>query len=247
MFNYLIADLRRIALRIPHALALIGIYAILVIMLIFGFNSEGWNSVSLVTMTIQYINFLTILLGLVELNAVFSDDFKTKTIQVAIGIGISRWRVILTKFLELAILVFVDIVVVLFIAIVCGGFMNAFPTYSQIVEIWSQLFSVWLGILGYMSLTMIIIFLMQGTGIATILYLALSSGIFNMVIGLLSSFEIFESLHLQKYTLTSLLGMFGSQLTLGSFNFSMFIGIIFYIAIGYGMAVAIFRKRELDF
>ncbi|MGL6269561.1 MAG: hypothetical protein ACRC2O_16625, partial [Chitinophagaceae bacterium] len=90
---------------------MVAIYAILIIVLVIASKGQ-WNAVTFVLAVEQYIEFLPVLIGLVELISVFTEDFKAKTMQVAIGIGSPRYRIVLSKLIEMMLLVLVDLMFV---------------------------------------------------------------------------------------------------------------------------------------
>lgn len=246
MFNYILADLKRIALRIPRALVMVAIYAILIIVLVIASKGQ-WNAVTFVLAVEQYIEFLPVLIGLVELISVFTEDFKAKTMQVAIGIGIPRYRIVLSKLIEMMLLVLVDLMFVFVIALITGAIMQVWPDGQQLMAILGNLFGTWMGAMAYASLTMILIFFTQGMGIATLLYLAFCGKIVYTLLDIIFSIEIITSLHLQRFTLTAMIQLFNSKILLGTFSTATFLGILLYIVLGYLGAVAVFNRRELDF
>ena len=246
MIGYLCADLKRIAVRIPRWIVLLVLYGILVAILVFSHNEET-TSVVFITMVEQYIRVLTVFLGLVELISIYSDDFKARTMQVAIGIGVSRRAVILCKFLELLLYAFIDLAAFGLIALVVSLIQRIGLHSAQIVEMFTMLFNVWVSIAGYISLSMIVLFFMQATGIGTLLYLALSTGTVSSLLSLLTGLDAVKRFHLDQYTLTSLLKASGTQLLLGNIHWAAFLGVALYIALGYNRTSALFRRRELEF
>lgn len=247
MLNYIIADLKRITLRIPRAIAMLVIYAGMVLFLMSVSSSDQWNVVSYMSAVEQYVGFLMVMIGLVELVSIFADDFKAKTMQVAIGLGIPRWRVILCKLIEVMVLVLADLVVFALVAFIAAPCVRVAPSGSRMMEIIGKLFGVWLGTTAFASLSMILIFITQGTLGAIILYLAMASGVVNTLMEIILGLEGIKDFHLQRFTLTALVKMFDAKIILGTFSFSYFVGILIYIAIGYAVTLAVFRKRELDF
>lgn len=247
MINYILADLKRITLRIPRAVAMVVILGILIAYMRTAATGSQWNVITYTLTLEQYFGMLTVMLGVVELISVFSEDFKAKTMQVAIGIGIPRWRIVLSKFIELMVLVFVDLVVIALVALIAAPILQVAPNGEQVMEILGNLFSVWLGIIAYGTLCTILIFFTQGIGIATILYLALASGIVNSILEILFSLDAVKSFHLQRFTLTAIIKMFNARILLGTFSFPNFLGILLYTALAFTATLAIFSKRELDF
>ncbi|MGL4284045.1 MAG: hypothetical protein ACRCSI_10700, partial [Eubacterium aggregans] len=99
----------------------------------------------------QYIGFLTVMIGLVELLSVFSDDFKAKTMQVAIGLGIFRWCIVLCKLIEVMVLVLADLLIFALVVFIAAPFVRVAPNVQQVLEMMGNLFGVWLGIIGFSS------------------------------------------------------------------------------------------------
>ena len=98
MHNYVMTDFRRIGKRLPRILLVLAVYSILFIINLVTLTQGTLDSVNFVIMTESFIGGMPLMIGTIELIAVFSDDFKAKTMQVAIGIGIPRYKVVLSKF-----------------------------------------------------------------------------------------------------------------------------------------------------
>jgi len=246
MRNYVLADLKRIIKRLPRIIVMAIIYAAL-LAVIYAAYKNLWTSITFVLYVEQYIAVLTTGLGLVELITVYADDFKAKTMQVAIGIGIPRRVVVLCKVIEAAVLTLIDLLLFALVAFAAGAVLHAGLETDQITEILISLLKVWLSVVSYVNLAMILMFFTQSTGPGTLLYLALSMGILNMLVSLLAGIEEIEFLHLDNYMLTTFIKTFTTRLMIGNFSAGALIGILVYIAIGYFLTVFLFRKRELEF
>ena len=246
MINYIYADIKRIAKRLPRIIALIIVYAILLTVIAVT-RSSNWNSVMFINAVEQYSLILPLVIGLVEIAAVYSDDFKAKAMQIAIGTGMPRRRVVLSKYLEIILLVLADVLICALLAFAAGAVLGADIDADQASELAMRFLGVWLNIISYLSLTMILMFYMQGTGGGTILYLVLSLHIINNLIGLVAGIKAIQFLHIDSYTLTSMLQAFTTRLYIGTFSAGRFAGIILYIVAGYTASAFVFSRRELDF
>lgn len=247
MINYLRADLKRIYMRIPRLIALLVVYAALIAMLCFSVDEE-WNGINFVVTLSQFSIALPVLLGVIELVSVYADDFKAKTMQIAIGIGIKRRRVILVKLIEMAVLICTDLLFLALVAlIVGGGILHAGLQAEQYVDTAVLILDVWMKIVGYSSISMILMFFMQSTGMATLVYIALSSTVVYRLSSMLLEAKWIAPLHLGRYTITALLNIFHSQLVLGNFHIASLIGILIYVGLGFGITVFLFKGRELEF
>ena len=245
MHNYVMTDFRRIGKRLPRILLVLAVYSILFIINLVTLTQGTLDSVNFVIMTESFIGGMPLMIGTIELIAVFSDDFKAKTMQVAIGIGIPRYKVVLGKFYETMIVVLSDAVLLGAFIFACDKVFSIGLDGSQILELTGQLAVMWLSIVSYTSIAMIIAFAMQTTGIAVLLYIVLTSNILSQILTMVSSIKVLERFHLNRFLLTSFLGMLRTHLILGSFNAAAFIGIVIYTVAGYGLTCAVFRHKEL--
>lgn len=246
MLNYIRADLKRIFTRVPRLVVLFLCYAGLAAIILV-LHNEQWNSVVFTSGVEQYIKFLTAGLGLLELISVYSDDFRAKTMQVAIGIGIPRRNVVICKITEVGILVLADLLLFGAIMFTMGGILKSDINADQTMELIAYLVKTWISILSYMSLSMILLFFTQSSGPGTLLYVGLSIGLLKGLFELLAGIDAIQFLHLNTYTLSALLNTFGTRLLVGIFHVPSFFGILVYFAAGNLLTIFLFQKRELEF
>lgn len=246
MSNYILADLKRIMIRVPRLIMMLLVYAVLVIIIAVTYR-VSWNSVNFVLFIQKYISFLPIVLGMIELVAVYADDFKAKTMQVAIGIGLSRSRVVFCKQVELLVISILDLLI--FAIIMLGGafILDAGLTGAQVGELIVSLVMTSVTIISYTGLTMIVMFYSQGTGTGRIVYLALVTGLVAQVASLALSIKILAPLHLSSFTLEYALSVAKARLLLGSFDLKSFLTIAAYLVVSFILTSVLFKKRELEF
>lgn len=247
MKNYIKADLIRIATHIPRIFLLAAINVIFVLVVRDSAKYDSFNSVTYLSFIGTYCRFLPVILGVIELVAVYSTDFKAKTMQFAIGIGVKREQVIISKLIEMMAILLLDLAIIIAVILVCGAVFGVGFTSWQYMEVFSRFFSIWLKISLFMSITMIAIFFMQGTGLAMILYLIMAGGFSDEIVSMLLSMSFLSPLRLNLILPTSLVDSFLTRMILGNFSIGRFIGILIYIVLGYIATVLIFRKRELEF
>lgn len=99
MLDYITADYIRIMKRVPRIIGLVLYFIAMIIFMMVRFNSttSNWTSVSFVSATNSFIIFFSLFCGLFEFLSAISDDLKAKTMQVAIGLGISRSKLLLRR------------------------------------------------------------------------------------------------------------------------------------------------------
>ena len=248
MLNYIHADLHRIFRRVSRCVFIVLFYAVALALEMHQAVSRNYNSVNLTAAAPLLFETAAIILGIVEIQSVFADDFHAKTMQVAIGLGISRPKVVLVKLLDYAILSVVDslVMMVLFIlsGMVCGIHLQGEQVYLLTVCA--------LGNALYMTIaaaiTMIPIFYLQSTRLAILFILIVTIDPIKAVISAFSTKEIVMNLHLMELPYSVMANTLTTQLSLrNAVPIPQMIGVIAYLVIAYGLTVLVFNKRELEF
>lgn len=247
MSRYISADLKRIIRCVPYWICMVLLVAYLIVKFIIGYLA-GWNAITFQVSVSGFTSTLPIFFGLLVFIAVFSVDIKAKTMQVAIGTGLSRAEVVLSKFAEVCIVtvagIFMFIVLTFMSAVVTGAGISA----SQFVEILKYFLTAAIQIMGYNSIAMIILFATQSPLVGTLSYLALSTYLVIIALSFLLELKIFKGISfLSDYFFSELVIKAGIQFVLGTFNIGCYIGILAYIAGAVAVTVLLFRKRELEF
>lgn len=250
MLNYIRADVRRILGRKSHAFSMFLLFFIFFATLYFPNRNEQMTSVSLITSACSTLDWLLIFVGLFELIAVFAEDFKVKTMQVAIGLGISRAQVVVCKLVESIILLILNCLVYLLLTLGIGAMLGV----SVPANVLRDLVNVLLvkGVLAnacFTSLTMIVLFVTQSSILAIFVYVLIGVGAVSILLTLTQFIGIdwVETLRLNHITLSYLLSAFHTRLALGTFDFLSFLGIALHLFAGVFITCKLFAKRELDF
>lgn len=248
MRNYVHADLHRIFRRVSR-------WVIVILFLAIGLGFEfyqavtrSYNSVNLISAATSFFDLAGVILGVIEIQSVFADDFHAKTMQIAIGLGISRPKIVLAKLLDFGILALIDMLAAM-ILFTLGGMACGISLMGE------QIYLMFISALGnavlitiVAAITMIPVFYMQSTAFAIVFFLIISMDPLKIVFQLLSTKEIVLNLHLLDIMFSSVSNTLFSQLSLrNGFPIAQLVGVIAYLAAAYGLAVLAFRKRELEF
>lgn len=244
MHNYMKADLRRIAKRIPRIVLLLLILALIVFL---SYNNEVETPYDIMEGLKMFLKYSPLVLGAIEILYVFGDDFRGKTAQIAIGIGISRRKVILSKWLEMVILYAIDAILVLAAAFatkaVCGSFFS-FALAGELVILY--LISI-LELACFIGLVLAFFFTSQGITMGLLIFVLLESGGISSLLGYVFNLKWLLPLHLGNFTLTNCINVFRTRCLIGAFNPTAVCGIIIYILLGYLITYNIYKKLELEF
>ena len=122
------------------------------------------------------------LVGIPVFQAVFSDDFKSRTMQTAIGHGISRRRLVLARFYEvIALLIEAHLifsVIAVIIALVLGATMGGIGI--MIGKLWFD----GLLILANIAIAMLILYMSQNPTGGLVMYILLAADAFRLLLAM---------------------------------------------------------------
>ena len=246
MFRYFHADMHRIFRRIPRYI----IFAVLYVALgyiMYSATEEDVTIYQLVDVLVKAVPYVSVGFGLIEYIYVFVEDFKARTMQIAIGTGISRPQVVLTKWLELGVLCIVDYIILIAIIFIAGGINGISFAGDPAADVYILFIFGWLKTFVCMGFTMILVFSTQATTGGLILYIALSAGIVKAIFEMLLNIDLIKSLGLSSIIFSNLIDTARSRAILGTFSFLHILGIILYAAACYVATCLLFKKRELEF
>lgn len=245
--NYVNADIWRISKRIPRIIAILFVNIVFAVVIVKASTGDSWNSVFFMDKMLGGFSFVSAWCGIVEFIAVFSDDFKAKTMQVAIGAGIKRRHVILTKWIDCMFLLLSDLVFVCIVGLLTGMATGVHVNTEQLGDLLINVLGVVLKAGAYYSLTMIPVFFLQSVMISLIIYFCLSTGLVYQIFQYLFSLEAIRSWNLDGFLLTSAGKQFISRLIVGTFDIKSFLLVLVYAVVGYVVSSLLFRKKELEF
>ena len=246
MIHYWKADCIRILKRVPRLIVTILLLLIYAGVLCYTSTKTGWNSVKF----LEFISFEIVvappLFGTVELIFVYGDDMKAKTMQQAIGRGLSRGQVLGTKILELAAVSLVDLVVLGTMQQLIGLATGIRLKNGQPLELFAYYCSIWIAMMAYGMLAGLATSLIRNAALGACIYLALSLSLVSGLLQVLFNMSFVKNLHLSNYLLTSCINMLQAQLIVNRFAAGSALGIVIYLVIAYILALRIFKHKELE-
>lgn len=250
MAGYLSCDLHRLLRRFPRWLMLLlALGGLAVCAAIFGQTGlyGQWSSFAYIASIKTMIKPLPLIIGVIEIFFIFGDDLKAKTMQAAIGMGLSRAGLVIGKFVEIVLLSLADVIVYGLFIFALGGLFGAGLMISQVGELLIYFLVEWLKVVGYMSFTMTLFFFMRSLGLGLVLYIALYAKVFHTLADLLLSINAIKEMHLSRYTLSASIDTLQTCLIGGMSSIEPLLIVLAYCALGCMISLLLFRKRELQF
>jgi ABC-type transport system involved in multi-copper enzyme maturation permease subunit len=241
MNQYIHADMKRIHSYPLHWFWLIAVYAIIG-GIAFYQGSHGTAESYLETAN-MVAGSLCILLGIIIFISVFAADMRTRTMQAAIGSGVSRREVIYAKDTEGMILILVYYGIAGLILTLAP---MLFHLQIAIDAIWMTTLKSMLETMVYFDISMILICATLRTNYAEILYILFAfqivDGLLSLGLGYLASNFSFPDL--TGFLFSSLAASFFKDPAL---NILSLAGIVLYLIIPVEIAQSVFKKKELEF
>ncbi|MCU9815791.1 hypothetical protein [Paraclostridium sp. AKS73] len=170
--------------------------------------------------------------------------------QIAIGYGIDRNKIILTKAIETVILSVISGVLLGVLVTVVPKILGLTLTHEQFLQLTLGAGIGVLKIIVYVGISTILVYFYQNAMYGTISFVLLGSGTVGMILNLILAQQFVVDLvgNLNEHMFTTLLAIEKlNYITKGSFNITSIIEIILYMVIPVIVSMIIFRKKELEF
>ncbi len=199
------------------------------------------------SMTVMSIGAVApLLLGLPIFLAVFSDDFRSHAMQMAIGSGLSRTRLILARFIEV-ILLTIEVTVFMLISAFISGLIQNMPMDVIMETMWMSLQNL-ISMICYLALCLIPVYGMQSTTLAMVMYIIFSVGVPGTVLNAIrSGIPQLKDIHIEWILPEKLINDVALS---GNYSWGWIVWIIVpvvFIIIPVWLATVIFKKKELEF
>ena len=242
MRNYFKADIKRIFAKRGHRMIVLLLYLAIAALLVLKASDEEsyMGTASMVAGT------LSIYFGTIIFFAVFSDDTKARTMQVAIGRGLTRKKVIYAKVLEglfLAVLYYgISGILLSVIPVV----MQVSISSSAIISFWTDITTCLFDTMFFFMISMIIIAATLKTNIAEIIFILF---VVDIIPGAISVGLAFAETNLGMPSLIPYLyeSCVNAMIKNPIANLGSILGVIIYLGVTLFLAVHFFQKKELEF
>ena len=210
--------------------------------------SDGSTPYEIVETVTKVINLAVCpIFGLVEFGVVYSDDLKAKTMQIAIGTGVSRRKVIFTKWLEIVLLTALDLVIFLGVAFLVSLLRGAVFSGEPLRDVLILSGFSLIKLAGTAAITSILLFATMNAALGLVLFIASAFGILYFLVSAIVTIGPLETLHLDQFLFTSILEAAKSRAVIGTLSLPHIIGIVIYLILFYLLACRAFKKVELEF
>lgn len=249
MGNYIAADLRRI-FRKQSFLWAFGAFAGCFAILVFIYFNPGFTAEMYISKMTSFMSFFPLVVGLLTFLSVYADDFKCRSMQIAIGYGMQRGRILFAKLLESAVLLLATAAGMAVLLAAAPLLLGLAPTPQQMTSLMLTAAAELLRALGYGAISAVAVFLTQNVTGGTILYVLLSSKTVYIIATMLLGQDFLRNAvgDLTKYLYTSMLYTCKADLVQGGQPYiCLSFALLIYVVLPTVISVIGFRKKELEF
>lgn len=239
MVNYIKADLYRI-LHKQSFFGVIGTYIALFVLLIFILFNPTFTGAMYISKIYTFLDFFPLIIGLIIFVSLYVDDLKSNSIQIAIGYGLPRYKIILSKLLECFTLLIIISVCILFLVLITPILLDIKIDASQTIDLIKTILLEVIKTMSYISMSQIIVYIAFNSIEGMIMYLLLSTQVIYIVLNILLQQRFIVELfgYLNRYLLTDELYNTPTLLRI--------LGVIlFYIVLPVILSITIFQKRSI--
>lgn len=194
--------------------------------------------------------FTPLLIGIPIFSAIYTDDFKSRSMQIAIGRGVSRPKMMLARFLETLILIVEWHVVFTIVALICALIDGA--NGAQIASCIGSIWSVSVKMIVFMSLSLLFVYGTQNPTTGLVFYIIFAANVLDLIftgidmIPFLSERNISVSQFFPGSACSNFISAIYEGDVLHSFTWGIGI-LIGYIILPLIISINIFNKKELEF
>ncbi|MCR5687589.1 MAG: hypothetical protein K6G58_06170 [Lachnospiraceae bacterium] len=199
--------------------------------------------------TVQTIGTFNMIIGFIVMLAIYSDDFRYKTVIQTIGSGISRLKYVVIKLVDTVLLTLlicgIMAIMTLALKIITG---THFTTAESTLVVMSLFFN-FITTTACVTMASIFFYLTDNTALGALGYLTFAF-VIPLAVYFAQTLAFFSKYHLDRYSIDGLVKIAVTCFITGSVAEGIFITLaVIAIFIGGGAAIgyAVFRNRELDF
>lgn len=247
MSDYISADVRRV-LHKRSFLGALGAFAGLFALLVFVYFNPDFTADQYVAKITSFLDFFPLMVGLFVFMSVYADDFKCKSMQVAIGYGIPREKIVLEKLLESVLLLLGVTAVMGVLVSVVPVMLGLAPNAQHLRDLVFGLAVQMLRAVGYTALSTVPVFLSQNAVNGVIFYVLLASKTVYIALSLIlgQEFLVNKVGDLTKYLYTRQLynALFVQDKSVLA---GVLLAVMGYVMLPTAISILAFRKKELEF
>jgi ABC-type transport system involved in multi-copper enzyme maturation permease subunit len=193
--------------------------------------------------------FLPVIVGGFLFAAFYTDDLSSKNLATLVGYGLSKHKIVLSKFLLMTVFSAIVFGLVPIFMYVLYALIGAAPTSAALTAVYITALSAMLTTVAFAALSGIVVYGVQRGTFAMVLYVVLTLGIVSQLAGLLLGAAIVQGIFpgIEKHIMSGITLRLEHGLSSGQPVVWIFGEYVIYVAAALALSVLAFRKKELEF
>ncbi len=246
MISLIKADLLRILNKRSFQIVL-AVTAALVLALVIPDRLKFWNGF---VYAVNRINALTttipVIIGIASFLGIYADEFQSKSLQAAIGRGMPRRRLILSKIIVCSILTAIVFVVFFVFFVLLGRILGAHMSPEDVKILALATVSGAYIVICCTPLAAILLYATDNTALSVFAELLLIS-VIPLALEMMGSKPLIHNFHLDSLYVTGFAnGFFADMMLTGGGFLRLLAGAVLYLGLAYLVSWLVFRKKELE-
>ena len=207
-------------------------------------RSGGFTETSVVSDALNFFSFFPALVGGILFSAIYTDDLQSKNLITLVGFGIHKTTIVVAKLIMMAIFSTVIYAVAPLIHMGVYAMLGQAVTMSTVGMIYAVSLKYLLTTLGFAALSAIVVYGLQRSTFAIVLYILLA---FNVVSGLVGMFLNMFAPSLTAYLMSGITDRVFTDTIAGTIPATGGLEYIVYIAVAVTLSILAFHKKEMEF
>ena len=208
-------------------------------------GDKSENFTMFMSAALAFAPFLT---GIPVFTSVYSDDFKSHSMQVTIGRGFSRSKLVYARFIE-ALLIVVEVFAVFSLFVIGLALIFGISTKGT-TDALKVLWSSYPNIVCYYAVSMVFVFLTQAGTLGLVVYILLAASVTDMLLMALKLVPFIKKLKFDigNITIDGMIScMFSSEREVWKRVIYGVAALVIYVIVPIIIAKKIFKHKELEF
>ena len=243
------ADLNRIIEKVLPWVLLVGAFVYMAVSIAIEIETSPDRDFFFFSQVVGTFPWVLTIAGFSALLGIYADEFKSMSMITVIGRGISREKFVLTKFLDLCLMVFqMEVLTAIYIMILKGAFGTRLTfvetKYLVLLFVFGYIETV-----SYVTIAAIFYFLSENAAIGMFAYLTFDV-VIPVTLQLVLMLSNVSKYHPDRYYISGMIDIAFSDFIMGDIPGGMvftFLALGIYVLCALLITTLIFRKKELNF
>jgi ABC-type transport system involved in multi-copper enzyme maturation permease subunit len=248
MLNYIKGEIYRV-LHKKSMYIYFGIFAVLDFIIVFIGSGNKYTDMSIASHAEKLFTFLPVLVGGYLFAALYTDDLSSKNLTTLVGYGLSKLKVVLSKFLLITLFSTIIFGLIPLLMAAYFAMYGALPSATALGFTYAGALSGLMLTVAFAALSGIVVYGVQRNTFAIVLYILLAFGVVSQLVSLALGLDFIQSIlpGVEEHLMINIGRRMQYGLVLGQSVIWVLVEYVIYVAAALALSVLVFNKKELEF